>query len=385
MKMGLGIGLLILVSVVGYYIINKGPDVPPPAADSSMTDAGSTGGDVGAVDTENDSALTDSRAPQTGFGDARRTEEERSTSSAGDRDREASDRGVTDPGGAPLTDAADAPATESEDVGSPSPSPIPAGLSGTGRPGLSDSTDATGAARAVTDAAEDAAASDVDAAATESEADRRERAGLADTGTTGSSRSSTDTGRIAPTADDAHRSASDSSTAGTPAAPVATSHTIASGDTFSGLAVRYFGHAKHAGLISDANPDIDPRRLQVGQTIKIPDTPQRKERMPAAADATSVPGAAGAGGAHSSSVETASSGTSPTVSESSLPAIPEDRQYVVKATDKGWYDLAQRLLGDSDEWTMLYEVNKERLPNPDRRDIIPVGLVIEIPELPETK
>ena len=41
-------------------------------------------------------------------------------------------------------------------------------------------------------------------------------------------------------------------------------HKIQSRDTFSGLAVRYFGHAKYTGLIEQANPEMDANRLQIG-------------------------------------------------------------------------------------------------------------------------
>lgn len=46
-----------------------------------------------------------------------------------------------------------------------------------------------------------------------------------------------------------------------------TAHTVASGDTFSRIASRY---GVSLGAIMEANPEVDPRRLQIGQQIVIP-------------------------------------------------------------------------------------------------------------------
>lgn len=51
-------------------------------------------------------------------------------------------------------------------------------------------------------------------------------------------------------------------------------HIIASGDTFSRLAARY---NVTIDQILAANPDADPRRLQVGQRIRIPHGPHARE------------------------------------------------------------------------------------------------------------
>jgi LysM repeat protein len=53
-----------------------------------------------------------------------------------------------------------------------------------------------------------------------------------------------------------------------PAPPAATrEHVVVSGDTFSGIAVKYGVSVK---AIQDANPNVEPTKLQIGQKIQIP-------------------------------------------------------------------------------------------------------------------
>ena len=50
-------------------------------------------------------------------------------------------------------------------------------------------------------------------------------------------------------------------------------HTVASGDTLSSIAQKYYGDATKSAKIYEANKDIlkDPNTLSVGQKLKIPD------------------------------------------------------------------------------------------------------------------
>ncbi len=59
---------------------------------------------------------------------------------------------------------------------------------------------------------------------------------------------------------------------GTSAATEARTHTVASGETLSALAKRYYGDASQYHKIFDANRDqlSDPDRINVGQKLKIP-------------------------------------------------------------------------------------------------------------------
>lgn len=54
-------------------------------------------------------------------------------------------------------------------------------------------------------------------------------------------------------------------------APKAETYTIRAGDTLSAIAVRRYGSARQWRKITRANPGLDPRRLRVGQVIKLPE------------------------------------------------------------------------------------------------------------------
>src|SRR5690606_24704899 len=53
-------------------------------------------------------------------------------------------------------------------------------------------------------------------------------------------------------------------------APAAGPHTIAAGDTFWDLAERYYVDGAKWRAIADANPELRPRRLPIGETLTIP-------------------------------------------------------------------------------------------------------------------
>lgn len=49
------------------------------------------------------------------------------------------------------------------------------------------------------------------------------------------------------------------------------SYTVKAGDTLSSIAIAVYGKASHWTLIAQANPTLDPKRLAVGQTLKLPE------------------------------------------------------------------------------------------------------------------
>ena len=55
-----------------------------------------------------------------------------------------------------------------------------------------------------------------------------------------------------------------------PPEPVERVHTVRKGDTFWSLATRYYGTGRRWRDIAAANPSLDPRRLRIGQTVRIP-------------------------------------------------------------------------------------------------------------------
>jgi nucleoid-associated protein YgaU len=51
---------------------------------------------------------------------------------------------------------------------------------------------------------------------------------------------------------------------------LADTYTIVAGDTLRGIAARLYGNAQDWHAIDKANPGLDPRRLRIGQAIKLP-------------------------------------------------------------------------------------------------------------------
>lgn len=151
---------------------------------------------------------------------------------------------------------------------------------------------------------------------------------------------------------------------GAAAQPPATTrtHVLQKGDTYTSLAIKYFGHAKHVKLIEQANPGRDPRRLYVGSKINIPD---------ASAAASPAPVSASPDNARTNR---AGRPTAPPV-ESAPPPDPS-RAYTVQRGDS-WQSLARRFLGRAESDVELYELNKERVG--EDPNLLREGLIIELP------
>ena len=169
-------------------------------------------------------------------------------------------------------------------------------------------------------------------------------------------------------------------TVGNDPAKVNKEHVIQPGDTFSGLAVKYFGHAKYADLIQNANPDRDPRKLRPGMKIVIPPNPDAASGSAVVpSPVPSVTPSPAPSPLHTGAEPARMPDLSRMLSARRLPS-PEpaaaERAYTVKAGDN-WEALSKRFMGTAN-WTELFEHNKERLKG-DRRNLRP-GLVIELPE-----
>ena len=59
--------------------------------------------------------------------------------------------------------------------------------------------------------------------------------------------------------------------------PPAGTYTIQRGDTLMAIAAHFYGNASQWSVIAQANPEVDPRRLRVGQVIKLPARPSPSE------------------------------------------------------------------------------------------------------------
>ena len=73
--------------------------------------------------------------------------------------------------------------------------------------------------------------------------------------------------------------------------PAVCTHTVMAGDMFGKLAVRYLGTSRRWNEIARANPGVDPKRLRIGQILKLPCAAP----APDAATATNASPTAGTG------------------------------------------------------------------------------------------
>ncbi|MGB0768704.1 MAG: LysM peptidoglycan-binding domain-containing protein [Phycisphaeraceae bacterium] len=120
-------------------------------------------------------------------------------------------------------------------------------------------------------------------------------------------------------------------------------YTVEGGDTLSSIAVAVYGDEKAWFQIAQANPSIDPKRLQVGQVIVLPDREdtirEREEVRP--------------------------------------PAPGRDQSYTVRPGDN-LSRIAQRFYGDADAWDLIYARNRKAIgPRPDA---LKVGMELVIPQ-----
>jgi nucleoid-associated protein YgaU len=143
-------------------------------------------------------------------------------------------------------------------------------------------------------------------------------------------------------------------------------HVVQAGDTYSSLAAKYLGSAKHTNLIMKANPGRDAKKLFVGAKINIPEAP---------ADTTTA-GKTGTTPANATVAGKSTTIAAKTTKEAAPPVDPS-RSYTVQPGE-GWMDLARRFLGNQSDYPELYELNKERVGgNPN---VLPAGTVIELPK-----
>ena len=131
---------------------------------------------------------------------------------------------------------------------------------------------------------------------------------------------------------------------------VASTYTIQSGDDYSTIADRLWSDQSKWVAIQKANPDVDPRRLKIGQVINIPsldtDALRRSGELSSAADAAAV-------------------GQTTTVT-----VEPGDSLSSISA----------KVYGSESHWEHIYKANKGTLSTPDS---LKVGMTIAIPPKPE--
>ncbi|MFN3168912.1 MAG: LysM peptidoglycan-binding domain-containing protein [Phycisphaeraceae bacterium] len=162
--------------------------------------------------------------------------------------------------------------------------------------------------------------------------------GTGDTTATGDNGTTEDTG-------DGTTTGTDTATERQPPrrAPNARNYTVEPGDTFASIAVEVYGQESAWFEIAQANPSVDPKRLQVGQVIVLPDLAEvERERE-----------------------------------EATPPAPGKDQSYTVRPGDT-LSGIAQKFYGDSEAWDLIYNRNRDKIgPSPDT---LKAGMTLVIPQ-----
>jgi nucleoid-associated protein YgaU len=114
-------------------------------------------------------------------------------------------------------------------------------------------------------------------------------------------------------------------------APEFTEYVVQDGDTFERIAKKIYGSSKSAGLISRANPFVDPTKLRAGRKLRLPKDPGNITGKP-----VDVPAAAAEG----------------------------SRLYVVEAGDT-LGEISRKLYGSGSMQKALFEANRDKLASPD--------------------
>lgn len=123
----------------------------------------------------------------------------------------------------------------------------------------------------------------------------------------------------------------------------ARTYTVQAGDLLSTIAVEVYGDQSKWFDIAQANPTIDPKRLQVGQVLVLPDLDGN-----------------GRGG-----------------DEARPPAPGRDQTYTVRPGDN-LSRIAQRFYGDTEKWDLIYARNRKTIgATPDS---LKVGMELVIPQ-----
>lgn len=166
-------------------------------------------------------------------------------------------------------------------------------------------------------------------------------------------------------------------------------HSVQKGDTLTRIAGRYYGAATahHIDAICDANRGVlaDRNRLKVGDEVVIP-TLQEGVVVPTGAPAArpapavgrnaqaaippSEPSQSDTGGASTSNRSATSSAAQERTTGSDV------RWYQVRKSDR-YVSIAREQLGDERRWKEIFELNRDRFPDPAR---IREGVRIRLPE-----
>ncbi len=124
-------------------------------------------------------------------------------------------------------------------------------------------------------------------------------------------------------------------------ASAVTLYTVQPGDTFSKIAAKHYGDESRWFDIAQANPTVDPTRLRVGQTLKLPSPDSLKQH------------------------------------DEPIPPAPGSVQtYTIRPGDS-LSTVAQKFYGDPTLWRVIYNFNREKIG--DNPNAIQAGMVLKVP------
>lgn len=135
----------------------------------------------------------------------------------------------------------------------------------------------------------------------------------------------------------------------TPTPATGRTYTVKSGDTLSSIAKKTLGSESQWTAIGEANPFLDPRKLKVGQVIRLPDPTQANDNSTSAASSASTPSG--------------------------------PLEYVVRSGDT-LSSIAKVHYADPNLWDVIYRANKKAIGS-DPAGIRP-GMKLFIPPEPRT-
>jgi LysM repeat protein len=136
-------------------------------------------------------------------------------------------------------------------------------------------------------------------------------------------------------------------------APAFRDHTIRAGDTFETIARRYFGSSSMAPAIARANPLKDPRRLRVGEVLRVPLDPENIQGRVVLEDGT-IP------------------------SNPVRPQTPSAVEYLVKAGDT-LTKIARAYYGSVRHADFIFNANRDTMAD---QNSLRVGQTLRLPPLP---
>jgi len=158
-------------------------------------------------------------------------------------------------------------------------------------------------------------------------------------------------------------------------------HTVASGETLWKIADRFYGarSAKVVDALHAANRSIlkSPDVLRVGMELSLPPVDGfalRGSTTPGSSRALK-PAAQEQRGGRTQTATGPASGPRAEPAPTTRPPEPPIRWYEVKKNDR-YAGIARDVLGDAARWREIYELNKDKFPDPDR---IREGVRIKIP------